>query len=194
MSVTNLAVDDYGKIPIALGPNFEAADQPAVVSFDVVWGSPITRSLSVTDNTHLDHFTGEYLENQATVTWSGTNLATGFSFTANPGDLSTSAPGRGFAEIGQEQNGIFFSPDSSTDSALARTLVQALPAQAQAIPTVPPPPVTPALPVSSPAPASVVLPTSSNLPAIGGDPGGSASPAESSWAGNLLWAPGFESG
>jgi hypothetical protein len=75
---------DYGKIPIALGPNFEAADQPAVVSFDVVWSGPITRSLSVTDSTHPDQFTGDYVENKATVTWSGTNLATGFSFTANP--------------------------------------------------------------------------------------------------------------
>jgi hypothetical protein len=187
LSVTNLALDDYGKIPIALGPNFQTAFDPAVVSFDVVWGGPITRSLSVTDSTHLDQFSGQYLENQATVTWSGTNLATGFSFTANPGDLSTSAPGRGFAEIGQEQNGIFFSSDSSTDSAVAPSMVPALPAQPPAIPAPAPPQITTTLPAPSP-PAPVVPAAQGSVPAMSADPGGSASPIETNWAVNLSLA------
>jgi hypothetical protein len=197
MSVSNLALDDYGKIPIALGPNFQTAFNPAVVSFDVKWSGPITRSLCVTDSTHPDQFTGEYLENQATVTWSGTNLATGFSFTANPGDFSTSAPGRAFAELGHEQNGSFFSSDSSTDRAFAPPLMRALPVQSLAKATVPAspvpaeslrsppqalgvgPPLSAALPTASSAPASVAPVAKGHPPAISTDPGGSDLPAAS---------------
>ena len=57
-------------------------------------------------------------ENQATVTWS-TSSTSGFSFTSNPGNFSTSvpevpgvngvtAPLNFFAEVGQERNGRFF--------------------------------------------------------------------------------------
>jgi hypothetical protein len=113
MRVSNLAMDDYGKIPTALGPAWQTAFDPATVSFDVVWSGPVTRRLSVTNGSNGDQFAGDYVEDQATVTWSGTNNATGFSFTANPGDFSTSAPGRAFAELGHEGNGIFFSSDSS---------------------------------------------------------------------------------
>lgn|GEM_PF-610571 len=113
MQVSNLAMDDYGKIPTALGAQWQTAFNPATVSFDVVWSGPVTRRLSVTNGSNGDQFAGDYVEDQATVTWSGTNNATGFSFTANPGDFSTSAPGRAFAELGHEGNGIFFSSDSS---------------------------------------------------------------------------------
>ncbi|HEV3447661.1 MAG TPA: hypothetical protein VG099_23700 [Gemmataceae bacterium] len=113
MQVSNLAMDDYGKIPTALGPQWQTAFDPATVSFDVVWSGPVTRRLSVTNGSNGDLFAGDYVEDQATVTWSGTNNATGFSFTANPGDFSASAPGRAFAELGHEGNGIFFSSDSS---------------------------------------------------------------------------------
>jgi hypothetical protein len=113
MQVSNLAMDDYGKIPTALGSQWQTAFDPATVSFDVVWSGPVTRRLSVTNGSNGDQFAGDYVEDPATVTWSGTNNATGFSFTANPGDFSTSAPGRAFAELGHEGNGIFFSSDSS---------------------------------------------------------------------------------
>ncbi|HEV3078699.1 MAG TPA: hypothetical protein VGY66_02930 [Gemmataceae bacterium] len=113
MQVSNLAMDDYGKIPTALGPQWQTAFDPATVSFDVVWSGPVSRRLSVTNGSNGDQFAGDYVEDQATVTWSGTNNATGFSFTANPGDFSTSAPGRAFAELGHEGNGTFFSSDSS---------------------------------------------------------------------------------
>jgi hypothetical protein len=69
--------------------------------------------VSVTDGTNGNHYAGDYVENQATVTWSGTNLATGFTFTSNPGDFSTSVPGRAFAELGHEGNGSFFDAGST---------------------------------------------------------------------------------
>ena len=79
----------------------------ATVSFDVVWSRPVTRRVEVEDGSNGDQFAGEFAEDQATVTWLGSNEL-GFSFHANPGDLSTSAPGRGFAEVGHKENGIFF--------------------------------------------------------------------------------------
>jgi hypothetical protein len=113
MKVDKLAIRDYGNIPTALGPGFDSAYQPAVVSFDVVWSGPITRQVDVTNGTLGNNYAGNYVENQVTVNWSGTNTATGFSFTANPGTLATSSVDGGFAELGHESNGIFFSPDDS---------------------------------------------------------------------------------
>jgi hypothetical protein len=108
MKVQNLALDDFGNIPNALGPNWQTTFDPAVVSFDAVWSGPATRRLTFTDSTDIDQFTGSFVENQVTVTWSGVNLATGFSFTANPGTFATSAVDGGFALLGHEQNGSFF--------------------------------------------------------------------------------------
>src|SRR5262249_49605373 len=67
----------------------------------------ISRRVSVPDGTLGNNYAGNYVENQVTVNWSGKNLATGFSFTANPGTFATSAVDGGFAELGQERNGIF---------------------------------------------------------------------------------------
>jgi hypothetical protein len=86
------------------------------VSFDVVWSTPITRRVNVPNGTLGNNYTGEYVENQVAVTWSGTNLATGFSFTSNPGTFATSFFDGGFAELAHEQNGIF-SASGSTDTA-----------------------------------------------------------------------------
>jgi hypothetical protein len=115
MRVENLPINDYHFLANAIGPNFDnpAAFDPAVVSFDVVWSGPITRQLHLTDGTLGNQFAGDYVENQVTVTWSGTNLATGFSFTSNPGTFATSFADGGFAELGHERNGIFFNPDSA---------------------------------------------------------------------------------
>jgi hypothetical protein len=107
MAVENLAVGDYHNAANGLGPNFATAFDPAVVSFDVVWSRPITRRVHVRDGTLGNHYAGEYVENQVTVTWSGTNLKEGFSFTANPGTFATSVVDGGFAELGHERNGIF---------------------------------------------------------------------------------------
>jgi hypothetical protein len=118
MRVNNLAIEDYHFLANAIGPNFDndSADDPAVVSFDVAWSGPITRRVTVTDGTLGNNYAGEYVENQVTVTWSGTNRATGFSFTSNPGTFATSFFDGGFAELAKEQNGIFFD-SSSTDTA-----------------------------------------------------------------------------
>jgi hypothetical protein len=104
LHVNNLHLLDYHTIPnaLALGPN-----DPAVVSFDVVWSGPIMRRVSVLDGTLGNNYAGEYVENQVTVTWSGTNLTTGFTFTSNPGTLATSVVDGGFAELGHERNGSF---------------------------------------------------------------------------------------
>jgi hypothetical protein len=113
MRVDNLAVPDYGTKKNSLGPNWQTAFDPGTVSFDVVWSGPITRRVSVPNGTLGDHYAGEYVENQVAVTWSGTNLTTGFSFTANPGTLATSSFDGGFAELGHERNGTFFGADDS---------------------------------------------------------------------------------
>jgi PEP-CTERM motif-containing protein len=105
MKVQNLVLDDFGTIPNALGHNWQTNFDPAVVSFDVVWSGPATRGVTFTDSTDGDQFTGSFVENQVTVTWSGTNQTTGFSFTANPGTFATSAVDGGFALLGLEQNG-----------------------------------------------------------------------------------------
>jgi len=51
MRANNLGIDDYHFLANAIGPNFDndAAEDPAAVSFDVVWSRPITRRVSVTD-------------------------------------------------------------------------------------------------------------------------------------------------
>ena len=106
MNVQNLTIGDSINKKLAFGPNFQTFD-PAVVSFDIVWSGPITRLVSVPDGTLGNNFAGTYAESQVTVNWSGKNLATGYSFTANPGTLATSTFDGGFAELGLERNGIF---------------------------------------------------------------------------------------
>lgn len=107
MNVQNLALEDPGNKKIAFGPNFQTDFDPAVVSFDIVWSGPVTRLVSVPNGTLGNNFAGTYAESQVTVNWSGKNLATGYSFTANPGTLATSTFDGGFAELGLERNGIF---------------------------------------------------------------------------------------
>jgi len=104
MHIRNLAVEDYFDLPNALadGPSVEAS-----VSLDVVWNGPVTRQVNVSDGEN--GFTGSFFENQVTVTWRGTNEL-GFGFFGDPGDFSTSVPGRTWSEIGHERNGIFFPP------------------------------------------------------------------------------------
>ena len=104
MHIADLPIEDYFNLPNALrdGPEVDAT-----VSFDVVWGGPVTRRVEVENGTNGDRFAGEFEEDHATVTWSGRNEL-GFTFRSDPGDFSTSAPGRAFAEIGRERNGAFF--------------------------------------------------------------------------------------
>jgi hypothetical protein len=84
----------------------------------------VTRRVNVQDA--ADGFAGIFNENQATVSWS-VNSASGFSFTSNPGNFSTSvpetpgvngvtAPLNFFAQVGLERNGIFFPQGERTSS------------------------------------------------------------------------------
>lgn len=78
---------------------------PSTVSFDVVWGGPVTRRVNVRDA--ANGFAGEFNESQATVAFSATEA--GFKFTSAPASTSTSV----FAEVGHERNGIFFPQGAS---------------------------------------------------------------------------------
>src|SRR5262249_34656015 len=100
MHVHNLATDDYFFLPNSLDQGGLLGEADATVSFDVVWSGPITRRVNVKDA--ANGFAGEFVQNQVTVSWSGNEL--GFSFTANPGNFSTSVPAEPFAELGQERN------------------------------------------------------------------------------------------
>src|SRR5262249_3857912 len=128
---------------------------PATVSFDVVWHRPVSRQVTVSDAT--DQFAGTFDENQATVLWSAQSTS-GFRFNARAGNSLTSTPGAPditttyfFAEVGYEQNGIFF-PAGETAlgaAALVRTLGNTSAAPATTAPTLSPPQAA-AAPVVSP--------------------------------------------
>ncbi len=120
MHVRNLAALDYAATgsaaEVALGPDWQTASVPALVSFDVVWNGPVTERVHVKDA--ANGFAGEFSENQATVTWS-VKSSSGFAFRSNPGSFATSvpedpkvngvsAPLNFFAEVGRERNGVFF--------------------------------------------------------------------------------------
>jgi hypothetical protein len=121
MHVHNLPELDYfspdgNAALLSLGPTWQTGYFDSTASFDVVWNGPVTRRVNVKDA--ANGFAGVFNENQATVTWS-TNSTSGFTFTSNPGNFSTSvaevpgvngvtAPLNFFAEVGQERNGVFF--------------------------------------------------------------------------------------
>jgi hypothetical protein len=121
MHIHNLPELDYyspaGTGDLAsLGPTWQTGYFDALVNIDVVWSDPVTRRVDVRDA--ANGFAGQFNENQATVTWSASS-ASGFSFTSNPGNFSTSdpevpgvngvtAPLNFFAQVGKERNGVFF--------------------------------------------------------------------------------------
>jgi hypothetical protein len=121
LHVRNLPELDYyspaGNGDIAsLGPTWQTGYFDALVNIDVVWAPPVTRRVDVRDA--ANGFAGQFNENQATVTWSASSTS-GFGFTSNPGNFSTSvpevpgvngvtAPLNFFAQVGHERNGVFF--------------------------------------------------------------------------------------
>jgi hypothetical protein len=170
MQVQNLATldfpEDFGGG--SLGPNWQTAYVPATVSFDVVWHRPVSRQVTVNDPT--DQFAGTFAENQATVVWSARSTS-GFRFNSSAGSVLTSTPGAPniattyyFAEVGHEQNGIFFSADSSV-AALLQAQVSAsaaLPAPAATGPA-PLPPQAIAAPLARPDGSSLPIQAASTL-------------------------------
>jgi hypothetical protein len=113
MHVQDLAISDYFEIPNSFA-NGPAAG--ALVSFDMVWNGPVTRSFSVNDA--AQGFSGSFFETQATMSFSASNEL-GFGFDGQPGDFSTTPTGRAYAELGRERNGIFF-PAPSPPPATSR--------------------------------------------------------------------------
>ena len=93
----DLDVLDYAKLGngLSLGPAV-----PAAVTYEIVWTDPITRDITVRDT--ANGFSGRFLENRASITWSASQV--GFSFVSDVADTSTTV----FAELGRERNGIFF--------------------------------------------------------------------------------------
>ena len=95
LHVRDLDLEDYGNVVNALqdGPSV-----PATVSFDVTWagGGHHRTRIRNTDQ----RFVGEYIRDTATLVWSAREH--GFAFRSDP--LKS-----GFAEIGSERNGHFFS-------------------------------------------------------------------------------------
>jgi hypothetical protein len=78
---------------------------PAVVSFDVQWNMP--KKGERIRNEELGYegffFTSEQPES-VHIAWSGTNKATGFTFTSDPAETSFNV----LAVLGFERNGVFF--------------------------------------------------------------------------------------
>jgi hypothetical protein len=118
MRVTNLPFEDYVTFPNGLADGHEV---DATVSLDVVWGGPVTRRVEVEHGSNGNRFAGEFVQDHATVTWSGSNEL-GFRFRSNPGDFSTTVPGRAFAEVGRERNGAFVGDGEDDDAGLGRAL------------------------------------------------------------------------
>src|SRR5262245_29030971 len=85
MHVHDLPIEDYFTFPNSSIPGDEV---DATVSFDVVWGGPVTRPF-VTVRDAANGFSGTFVENQATITWSASNEE-GFVFVSDPGNFSTS--------------------------------------------------------------------------------------------------------
>ena len=99
----NVAVNDWITVPNSLSNGtLLGAPADAVMSLDIRWSNITRQVLGVSDATN--GFQGDFLETEATVDVEVENSA-GFSF-AGAGDASS-----GFAEIGQEQNGVFFEVD-----------------------------------------------------------------------------------
>jgi hypothetical protein len=100
MQMTNLALEDYFNIPNALLHLQDPVEVDAKASFDITWSGPISDRSSVSDASQ--RLSGDFLLNQADITWSASN-ETGFSFVSNPSGTTSV-----FAQLGHMQNGVFF--------------------------------------------------------------------------------------
>jgi hypothetical protein len=96
LRVTNLAIPDFYNLPNALhgGPS-----EPATVSFDVRW-TGLIRRVNLRDE--RNRFTGQFVENTATIAWSASQKL--IEFESDPITTSRST----FALVGTERNGVFF--------------------------------------------------------------------------------------
>jgi hypothetical protein len=102
-AVSNMAMPDFFNIPNAIFRFQDPVSVPAIVSFDITWSGPITDRMDVNDP--VEGFEGQFVLNQATMTWSAESQD-GFRFVSDPSP-TTSA----FAMLGKERNGVFFQDD-----------------------------------------------------------------------------------
>ena len=96
MRVSDQDIEDYHDIVNAL---MDGPSVPASVSYRIHWHG-VNQRVNVHDATN--GFQGTYIEDSATVEWSGSEA--GFTFVSDPADTSITE----FAEIGREKNGVFF--------------------------------------------------------------------------------------
>ena len=96
LHLRELDVEDYGNVVNALQ---DGQSKPATVSLDASWGNAADSDLQVTVRNGKQAFRGEYVRNSATLVWSATEA--GFAFQSD--SLAS-----GFAEVGEERNGVFF--------------------------------------------------------------------------------------
>jgi hypothetical protein len=96
----NVAVLDWKTVPNSLSNGtLLGPPTPGTVSVDIEWSNPGEVLSDFSDE--AQGFGGDFIENEATIKIA-TTTAGGFSF-AGAGDTSSC-----FAEIGREQNGVFF--------------------------------------------------------------------------------------
>jgi hypothetical protein len=100
MKANNLALSDFFSIPNALFRFMDPVSQRAVCSFDIQWSGPITDRSKVDDA--AVGFAGQFLLNQATMTWSAVR-EDGFRFVSDPSPTTSV-----FAQLGKMRNGSFF--------------------------------------------------------------------------------------
>jgi hypothetical protein len=101
-----MAMPDFFNIPNAIFRFQDPVSVPAIVSFDITWSGPVTDRTDVNDP--VEGFEGQFVFNQATMTWSAESQD-GFRFVSDPSP-TTSA----FAMLGKERNGVFFQDDGRT--------------------------------------------------------------------------------
>jgi hypothetical protein len=109
MNVEELELEDFFSIPNGLFRFLHPPSVPAEASFDIKWSGPITERRSISDP--ANGFEGEFLANQATMSWSAESAD--FSFVSDAAKTSKSVPGG--ALLGKERNGRFFGTHASED-------------------------------------------------------------------------------
>jgi hypothetical protein len=110
LHANHMAVPDYIDIFNSAGFNKNPIPPiPSFVSFDVRWTAKPGAKLTRITNTEK-HFTGKFIDSNATIVWSANTPSTGFTYASESAAKSTTVSG----VIGNERNGRFFA-DSEDD-------------------------------------------------------------------------------
>ena len=99
MIVRDIAVSDFFTIPNSFLHGAIIPPVPATVSFAIHWGGAGNK---ITLRDPANGFTGDFVENSASIAWSATSA--GLLYQSGAEDTSVSV----FAEVGHERNGVFF--------------------------------------------------------------------------------------